>query len=107
MGTIGRRAAAGHGRWADRGNSNGSLQDHRYAQHRRFLQHRDPGDQSLGPLGMRALRRPKRRDLLLISALALLFVIGLQSLAEAAEKVYRIGVLAPEGMRAIESCKER
>jgi putative tryptophan/tyrosine transport system substrate-binding protein len=56
---------------------------------------------------MRALRRPKRRDLLLISALALLFVIGLQSLAEAAEKVYRIGVLAPEGMRAIESCKER
>ena len=49
----------------------------------------------------------KRRDLLLLSTLAVLFIISLPSLAEAAEKLYRVGVLAPEGMHAIESFKER
>jgi putative ABC transport system substrate-binding protein len=48
-----------------------------------------------------------RRILLLISTLAVLFLTGSPSAAEAAEKVYRVGVLAPEGMRAIESFKAR
>ena len=55
---------------------------------------------------MRLCRRPKRRDLLLLSTLALLFLIRLPAVAEAAEKVYRVGVLAPEGMHAIQSFKE-
>jgi putative ABC transport system substrate-binding protein len=49
----------------------------------------------------------KRRVLLLLSAFAALAFTGLPSVAEAAEKVYRVGVLAPEGMHAIESFKER
>ena len=48
-----------------------------------------------------------RRNLLLISTLAGLLLAGLPSVAEAAERVYRVGVLAPEGTRAIESFKER
>lgn len=39
--------------------------------------------------------------------LAILSLAGSAELARAAEKVYRVGVLAPEGMRAIESFKER
>jgi putative ABC transport system substrate-binding protein len=56
---------------------------------------------------MWTLRRPKRHDLLLLSTLAVLFLTGSPSVAEAAEKVYRVGVLAPEGMHAIESFRER
>jgi putative tryptophan/tyrosine transport system substrate-binding protein len=56
---------------------------------------------------MWTLRRPKRHDLLLLSTLAVLFLAGSPSVAEAAEKVYRVGVLAPEGMHAIESFRER
>jgi putative ABC transport system substrate-binding protein len=56
---------------------------------------------------MWTLRRPKRHDLLLLSTLAVLFLTGSPSVAEAAEKVYRVGVLAPEGMHAIGSFKER
>jgi putative ABC transport system substrate-binding protein len=48
-----------------------------------------------------------RRNLVLLSMLAGLLLDGLPSAAEAAEKVYRVGVLAPEGMRAIESFKAR
>src|SRR5262249_26965218 len=73
----------------------------------RFLGHRHPGDQSLGPLVMWAARRSKRRDFLPLLILAVLFLIGWPSAADAAERVYRVGVLAPEGMRAIESFKER
>jgi putative ABC transport system substrate-binding protein len=46
-----------------------------------------------------------RRNLVLLSVLAGLLLDGLPSAA--AEKVYRVGVLAPEGMRAIESFKAR
>jgi putative ABC transport system substrate-binding protein len=49
----------------------------------------------------------KRRDLLLLSTLAILFFTGSAEPARAAEKVYRVGVLAPKGMHAIESFKER
>ena len=56
---------------------------------------------------MWTVHRPKRCDLLLLSTLAVLFVTGSPSVAEAAEKVYRVGVLAPEGMRPIETFKER
>ncbi len=56
---------------------------------------------------MWTLRGPKRRDLLLLSTLAVLFRTGSPSVVEAAEKVYRVGVLAPKGMHAIESFKER
>jgi putative tryptophan/tyrosine transport system substrate-binding protein len=56
---------------------------------------------------MRAVRSSKRRDFLSLLILAVLFHIGLPSLAEAAEKVYRVGVLAPEGMPAIKSFRER
>jgi putative tryptophan/tyrosine transport system substrate-binding protein len=38
--------------------------------------------------------------------LALVFLTGLAWAAQAAKKVYRIGILAPEGMHAIESFKE-
>jgi putative tryptophan/tyrosine transport system substrate-binding protein len=34
------------------------------------------------------------------------FLTGLAWAAQAAEKVYRVGILAPEGMHAIESFKE-
>jgi ABC-type uncharacterized transport system substrate-binding protein len=47
------------------------------------------------------------RNLLLISTLAVLFLTGSPSVARAAEKVYRVGVLAPEGMQAIAVFKER
>ncbi len=47
------------------------------------------------------------RRKLLLSTLAVLFLTGSPSVAEAAEKVYRVGVLAPEGMRPIETFKER
>src|SRR5690348_16710224 len=47
MGTIGRRAAARHGRWADRGNGGGSRQNHRDPQRRRFLGYTAPHGQSL------------------------------------------------------------
>jgi hypothetical protein len=56
---------------------------------------------------MWTLGRPKRRDLLLLSTLAMLLLTGSPSVAKAAEKVYRVGVLAPEGMHAIQSFKER
>jgi putative ABC transport system substrate-binding protein len=49
----------------------------------------------------------RRRNLLLISTLAVLFLTGSPSVAEAAEKVYRVGVLAPTGARPIESFKAR
>ena len=49
----------------------------------------------------------KRRNPLLLSMLGSLLLDGLPSAAVAADKVYRVGVLAPEGMRAIESLKER
>lgn len=49
----------------------------------------------------------RRRDLLLLSTLAVLFPPGSPAFAQVAEKVYRVGVLAPVGMRAIESLKER
>jgi putative ABC transport system substrate-binding protein len=48
-----------------------------------------------------------RRNLVLLSVLAGLLLDGLPSAAEAADKVYRVGVLAPEGTRAIESFKAR
>ena len=48
-----------------------------------------------------------RRNLLLLSMLAGLLLDGLPSAAEAADRVYRVGILAPEGMRAIESFKDR
>src|SRR6516165_10302338 len=48
-----------------------------------------------------------RRNLLLTSLLASLSLHGLPSAAEAADKVYRVGILAPEGMRAIERFKDR
>jgi putative ABC transport system substrate-binding protein len=49
----------------------------------------------------------KRRNLLLFSMLAVLFFTGSAAVAQAAERVYRVGVLAPEGMHAIESFRER
>jgi putative ABC transport system substrate-binding protein len=48
----------------------------------------------------------RRRDLLLFSTLAFFFAASATS-AQVAERVYRVGVLAPEGMRAIESFSER
>lgn len=48
-----------------------------------------------------------RRDLLLLSTLAVLFFTGSLAFAQVVEKVYRVGVLAPEGMHAMESFKER
>jgi putative tryptophan/tyrosine transport system substrate-binding protein len=56
---------------------------------------------------MWTLGRPKRRDLLLLSTLAMLLLTGSPSVAKAAEKVYRVGVLAPEGMQAIKNLRER
>jgi putative tryptophan/tyrosine transport system substrate-binding protein len=56
---------------------------------------------------MWTLRRPRRRDLLLLSTLVVLFLTGSASVAKAAEKIYRVGVLAPEGMHAIGSFRER
>ena len=49
----------------------------------------------------------RRRNLLLLLTLTVLFFAGSPSVAEAAEKVYRVGVLAPEGMHAIGSFRER
>jgi putative ABC transport system substrate-binding protein len=49
----------------------------------------------------------KRRDLLRLATLAALSAAGSAPFARAAEKVYRVGVLVPEGQRAIESFKER
>jgi putative tryptophan/tyrosine transport system substrate-binding protein len=95
-----------HGRWADRGNRNGSQQDHSHPQRERFLGHWCPGGQPLGPLAIRAARRSKR-DFLSLLVLAVLFYIGSPAVAKAAEKVYRVGVLAPEGMHAIQSFKQR
>jgi putative tryptophan/tyrosine transport system substrate-binding protein len=48
-----------------------------------------------------------RRDLVLLSALAALFITTSAAFAQAAEKLYRIGVLAPVGIRPIETFKER
>src|SRR6516225_258274 len=48
-----------------------------------------------------------RRDLLLLSTLLVLLLTGSPASAQVAEKVYRVGVLAPEGMHAIDSFKER
>jgi putative tryptophan/tyrosine transport system substrate-binding protein len=48
-----------------------------------------------------------RRKLLLFSTIAILSFTGSAAAAQAVEKVYRVGVLAPEGMRAIESWKAR
>ena len=47
------------------------------------------------------------RRKLLLSTLAVLFLTGLPSLAEAAERVYRVGVLASAGLRPIESFRDR
>jgi hypothetical protein len=52
-------------------------------------------------------RRPKRGDLVLILTLAILLLTGTPPFAEGAEKMYRIGVLAPEGMHPIQSFKDR
>jgi ABC-type uncharacterized transport system substrate-binding protein len=49
----------------------------------------------------------KRRNLLLLPTLAVLFLTGSAAFAQIVDKVYRVGVLAPEGMRAIESFRER
>jgi putative tryptophan/tyrosine transport system substrate-binding protein len=49
----------------------------------------------------------RRRGLFLLSALAVLLLAGSPAFAQAVGKVYRIGVLAPEGMRAIESFEAR
>ena len=48
-----------------------------------------------------------RRDLLLLSTLLVLLLTGSPASAQVAGEVYRIGVLAPEGMHAIDSFKER
>jgi ABC-type uncharacterized transport system substrate-binding protein len=48
----------------------------------------------------------RRRDLLLFSTLAFFFAASV-AFAQMAERVYRVGVLAPEGMRAIASFRER
>jgi putative ABC transport system substrate-binding protein len=48
-----------------------------------------------------------RRILLLISTLAALLFAVSPAFAQVKDKVYRVGVLAPEGMRAIESFKAR
>ena len=47
-----------------------------------------------------------RRNVRLTSTLAVLLLTGSPSVAEAAEKVYRVGVLAPRGLRPIETFKE-
>jgi putative tryptophan/tyrosine transport system substrate-binding protein len=49
----------------------------------------------------------KHRDLLLLSTLLVLLLTGSPASAQVAGKVYRVGVLAPEGMHAIQSFKER
>jgi putative ABC transport system substrate-binding protein len=49
----------------------------------------------------------RRRDLLLLSTPAVLVFIGRPEFSQAADQVYRVGVLAPEGMRAIEIFRER
>jgi putative tryptophan/tyrosine transport system substrate-binding protein len=49
----------------------------------------------------------RRRGLFLFLTLAALFFAAPPAVAQGAEKVYRIGVLAPEGMPAIESFRER
>jgi putative ABC transport system substrate-binding protein len=49
----------------------------------------------------------RRRDLLLLAALAALFFTGSPAFAQVAGKVYRVGVLAPQGTHAIESFRER
>jgi putative ABC transport system substrate-binding protein len=49
----------------------------------------------------------RRRHLLALSTLAALSFTGSAALAQVAEKVSRVGVLAPEGIHAIESFKER
>jgi putative ABC transport system substrate-binding protein len=49
----------------------------------------------------------RRRDLLLLATLTFLFFTGSATFAQVAERVYRVGVLAPEGMRAIESFRTR
>jgi putative tryptophan/tyrosine transport system substrate-binding protein len=49
----------------------------------------------------------RRRDIFLFSMLAVLFVAAPPAVAQKAEKVYRVGLLAPEGVQAIESFKER
>ncbi len=49
----------------------------------------------------------KRRNLLRLSTLAVAFLTSSAVFAQAAERVYRVGVLAPEGMHAIERFKER
>jgi putative ABC transport system substrate-binding protein len=49
----------------------------------------------------------RRRDLFLFLMLAALFSAAPPAVAQKAEKVYRVGVLAPEEMRAIASFRER
>jgi putative tryptophan/tyrosine transport system substrate-binding protein len=49
----------------------------------------------------------KRRDLVLLSAIAALFITTTAAFPQAAEKVYRVGVLAPVGIRPIETFKKR
>jgi ABC-type uncharacterized transport system substrate-binding protein len=51
--------------------------------------------------------RMKRRDLLLLLLLAALFCAGPAVFGQAAEKVYRVGVLASEGLHPIESFRAR
>jgi len=49
----------------------------------------------------------KPRHFLILSTLAVLLFTGSAAIAQTAGKVYRIGVLAPDGMHAIQSFKER
>jgi ABC-type uncharacterized transport system substrate-binding protein len=59
-----------------------------------------------GVIGRRG-HRTRRRDCLLFAAIAGLFFAGSAAVVPAAEKVNRVGVLAPAGIRPIESFKER
>jgi putative tryptophan/tyrosine transport system substrate-binding protein len=49
----------------------------------------------------------RRRDFLLLSLLTALFLAGPAAFAKAAEKVYRVGLLASEGLHPIESFRAR
>src|SRR5438105_15619526 len=59
------------------------------------------------PDARRRGHRMRLRDFLLFSTIVILFFAESAAVARAAEKVYRVGVLAPPGTRPIESFKER
>src|SRR5215813_12737562 len=56
---------------------------------------------------MPTLRKPGRRHFLLLSALAFVLLTGSSAFVQAEEKVYRVGLLAPEGMHALQIFGER